>query len=377
MPTLNHDHYTTLWTRQLLHEFEDICSRYQVTLPTPTIEIFTANRRMGEWREASQTIRINHELIATRSWSVTINIFKHEMAHQLCRAWGYQDAGHGPRFEEACLRLGVPPVYRTARGDSPEIFEELESDSQLVNEGRRFFSKVEKLLALGRSTNEHEAALAMEKANELIAKYNLKLSADDTDRRYRCSVISTGKQRIHGWQRSIAAILRDYFYVKVIQAETYDPLRDLRCKTIELFGLAENVAVAEYCYHFLERELNFLWQQNKGRFPGTTITEKNSYYLGVLSGFQQKLKSQRLPSTPAAPAAQASASALTVAADHGLNNFIAMCYPRLRTIRHAGPKIYRTTFQHGTADGKNIVLHKGVANHDGNRGRFLPSTHDE
>lgn len=374
MPSFNHDHYTALWTRQIIREFEDICWRYQLQLPTPTIEIFTASRRMGEWRQASQTIRINRELITTRSWSVTINILKHEMAHQLCGAWGFPEAGHGAIFDKACTCLGVPPVYRTARGDSPEVFADLESESQLVNEGRRFFSKVEKLLALGRSTNEHEAALAMEKANELIAKYNLKLSADDTARRYRRAVINTGKQRIHGWQRSIGAILRDFFYVKVIQAEIYHPLHDQQHKTIELFGLAENVAVAEYCYHFLERELDFLWRQNKGRFTGKTITEKNSYYLGALSGFQQKLKNQRPQKTSSPAPAPPTTSALTVAADQGLNTFVAMCYPRLRTIRHGGPKIYPSTFHQGTADGKNIVLNKGVANHDGNRGRLLPST---
>lgn len=375
MTSIDHDHYASLWARQLILEFETICLRHQVYLPVPTFEIFSAANPLGEWRQASQTIRISRELITNHSWPVTINVLKHEIAHQLCGAWGHPEAGHGPRFHDACIRLGVPPVYRTSRGDSPEIFTDLESESQLVNEGRRFFSKVEKLLALGRSANEHEAALAMEKANELIAKYNLKLSSDDTERRYRRAVINTGKQCVHGWQRSIATLLRDFFYVKVVQSEIYHPMRDQSHKTIELFGLAENVAVAEYCYHFLVRELDFLWQQNKAQFTGRTITEKNSYYLGVISGFRQKLHSQR-PSKAPTPAADTT-SALTVAADHRLNTFIAMCYPRLQTIRHAGPRINSDTFQHGTTHGKSIVLNKGVANQDGNRGRLLSSAHGD
>jgi len=374
MPNFAHDHYTAIWTRQLLQEFEDICWQHQVHLPTPTIELFEATHRLGEWRAASQTIRINRELLVNQPWPVTINVLKHEMAHQLCGAWGDPDAGHGPRFAEACLRLGVPPAYQTARGDSPALFADLASESQLVNEGRRFFSKVEKLLALGRSSNANEAALAMKKANELIEKYNLKLAANDAGRRYRRAIINTGKRRIPAWQRAIAALLRDFFFVKVVQSAVYDPLLDQRHKTIELFGLAENVAVAEYCYHFLERELDVLWQRNRACFAGGTVAEKNSYSLGVINGFHEKLHGQR-PQPAPCPATAVSNSALIVAADQGLQEFIALSHPRLRTVRHAGPRINRNAFQRGTADGRDIVLRKGVTTHQGNQGRLVTEGH--
>ncbi len=82
-----------------------------------------------------------------------------------------------------------------------------------LGEGRRFLAKVEKLLALGRSPNEHEAALAMRKANELIARHNLSLEADGegAERRYRRTVIGCGRGCIHGWQRAIGGILTNFF----------------------------------------------------------------------------------------------------------------------------------------------------------------------
>jgi len=391
MPPLNLQQYATLWAGQLHKEFADICWSHQVKLTAPAIEIFDSTRRLGEWRPESRTIGISSRLILHHPWAVTINVFKHEMAHQLCAAHGQAGAGHGPPFQAACQRLGVPPAYRTARGDSPELFADLVSEDQMVVAGRRFFAKVEKLLALARSANEHEAALAMQKANELIDKYNLRQRTDDSERRYRHAIINSGKRRLAGWQRLIGAILRDFFYVRVVMAEAYDPASNEHHKTIDLFGLAENVAVAEYCYAFLERELAVLWQRHQTRFRRGGITEKNSYYLGVLAGFQQKLQAQQEASRPAvqsplaggpAPsprarqtpstAVAATTSALTVAADHGLDDFLALRYPRLRTVRRAGARINRSTYEHGTTDGHAIILRKGVGSQEGNQGRLLP-----
>jgi len=378
MPTFNQAQYALLWSRQLQQEFEEICCNHQVFLDLPTFEIFDSSRHLGEWRQDSRTIRISSELIRKHPWVVTLNVLKHEMAHQLCHARGEGEAGHGPAFQEACRRLGVPPAYRTAHGDSPEIFTDLHSASEMVSSGRRFFAKVEKLLALACSANEHEAALAMQKANELIIKYNLRQEADDADQRYRHLVINSGHKKLHGWQRTIATILRDFFFVKVVLAEAYDPLRDEHHKTIDLFGRTENVAVAEYCYHFLERELAFLWQGHRANTRRGGITEKHSYYLGVLNGFKQTLTAQQQACssaagpTPAAPSSGPTTSALVVAADHQLDEFVALRYPRLCTRRHAGAKINRSTYDHGCAAGKGLVLNKRVSHQDCNQGHLLP-----
>lgn len=383
MPPFNHHQYAALWARQLQREFEEVCFSHQVRLDLPTFEIFDSSRHLGEWQAGTQVIRINSRLILHHPWTVTINVLKHEMAHQLCDSLGQPEAGHGPLFREACRRLGVPPAYRTARGDTPELFADLASESELVAEGRRFFAKVEKLLALARSANQHEARLAMHKANELISKYNLRQEADDAERRYRHLVIDSGLQRLHGWQRTISHILREFFFVRVVLAQTYDPRRDQHHKTIDLFGLNENVAVAEYCYHFLVRELDALWQGHRSRSRAGGITEKHSYYLGVLHGFQETLQAQqRVAGQPApappvmsadpSPLAVATTSALSVAADQRLDAFLALRYPRLCRRRHAGPRVNPRTFDHGSADGRAIVLHQGVGHQAGNRGCLLP-----
>jgi len=375
MPPFHASEYLRLWAWQLQAEFTDICANHDLNLPTPIIDIVDGGHTLGAWHAATRTIRISRELIIKHPWSVTINVLKHEMAHQVCSSMGQGDAGHGPPFQAACLMLGVPEAYRTARGDSPEVFTDLENASEMVQEGRRFFAKVEKLLALARSANEHEAALAMEKANELIEKYNLQQISAEEERRYDHFIINRHKKRIEGWQSAICRILTDFFYVEIIYASTYAPLLNERHKTIEIFGRVENVAVAKYCYSFLERELQSLWQANKQRFHGRTITEKRSYWLGVLHGFHKKLGAQaaikaktkeRVASPPTA-----TTSALVLAADHGLADFVSQRFPRLRTISRAGIQVNSDTYNHGASDGHNIVLRKGVEGQDGNRGRLL------
>ncbi len=54
-----------------------------------------------------------------------------------------------------------------------------------------------------------------------------------------------------------------------------------------------------------------------------------------------------------------------------LGDFIRQRFPRVRTVQRPGAQINRATYDHGTADGKNIVLHKGVGSQDGNQGRLL------
>ncbi len=154
-------------------------------------------------------------------------------------------------------------------------------------------AKVEKLLALSQSSNEHEAALAMQKANDLIEKYHIQELGFDQEYRYGFGIIDRKRKRIESYQRRICTILHDFFFVRVVLSSLYDPLCNDTYKTIELLGTKENVAIAEYCYHFLENRLASLWSLNRKRFKGTTRTEKNSYYLGLLRGFYQKLQEQK------------------------------------------------------------------------------------
>ena len=360
-----------IWCRQLVHEFEDICWQYGLKLTTPLFEISSSRSQYGSWNSASGTISISSLLIENFSWDITLQILKHEMAHQVCSGL-YSDyrGGHGARFQQACGLLGLGPEFRRAGGDLPAFFKSSGTASEQTVAGRRFIKKVSKLLALAGSANEHEANLAMAKAGQLMDKYNLRQIQKDEKAGCTYLIINRHKKRIEGYQRKICAILQNFFYVRVIFAGLYDPAVDSEHRVIELLGRQENVEVAEYVYHFLEKRIAALWRRNKRQYRGNAMRARNSYYLGLLEGFYGKLEEQNGHSRVSS-SVSATTSALVVAEDHQLNQFVANRYPRLSRRSHRGARIYRQTYNDGVATGRRIVLHQGLTQEDGNQGHLL------
>lgn len=374
----NIEKFSSLWAKQLHVEFEDICWQYNINLRAPVFEISQSEKQLGSWHPGIRTVKISSFLIANHSWSVTIAVLKHEMAHQICsEIYHSHEVAHGEAFNVACSFLGLPEEYRRASGDLPENVTRLESGMEPTSNARRFIDKVEKLLSLAKSSNEHEASLAMRKANELIEKYNIG-QLGNHDVRYFCVIIDKKKKRIETYQRQICSILRDFFYVKIVNSDLYDPLVNQTYKTIELLGTVENTTIAEYCYYFLENQLASLWSQNKSQFNGNTRTEKNSYYLGILNGFYVKLRRNAENSQAVKAGMEVNCRdhtktvcSLIVAEDKKLREFVGMKFPRLSSISTPGPKIYKNTYAEGVEAGGKITFHKGVSSTDGNKANLL------
>jgi len=360
------------WVHELRRAHEDICWRYGVNLRTPMIEVTSAVRQWGAWDPGSRTIRISGNLIREHSWDVTLNVFKHEMAHQIVTdRFGVDDA-HGPFFQQACAMIGVPGPFRKGSGDTPVITEEIKSDG-ISLENTRILEKVRKLLSLAGSPNENEALLAMQKANELIEKYNIERIEQNRETGFIYSIINHKRKRIENYQRRICLILQEHFFVDVVYSNLYDPIARETHRTIELLGTAENVRITEYVYHFLMNQMELLWKSHQ-RKKTTFLKNKRSYRLGVLEGFHGKLDEQaaaRKNRYRPGPGNEKPLSALILAEDRALKQFTRMRFPRLSTIRHAGAHIDRRTFQAGMDDGKHLNLHKGVHCHDGNKGKLL------
>jgi hypothetical protein len=353
------DQLQALWLRQLYREYEDICLSHNVLLHTPVFEIIDSRTIYGRWHAETGTLSISRHLILDHSWSVTLQVLKHEMAHQLCSAFVLgAGSAHGAPFQQACERLGVLPEFRRPGVVVPEMVHQAEARSELSESGRKCLAKIEKLLALGRSANEHEAALAMEKANELLEKYHLHDLGADSEHRYASVVIDRKKKKILSYQRHICAILQEFFFVRIVLSQLYNACRGDSFKTIEMFGTRENVAVAEYCYYFLENRLALLWSVNKNRFKGVVQTEKTSYFLGLLRGFQHKLRDQKKERK--AQPIQSQACALILAEEQRLVWFVGMRFPRLRRVSAKGARVYGTTYREGVETGRQITLDEGV-----------------
>ncbi len=351
------------WRRQLAQEYRHLCWLYRVQLKSPLFEIREGQSRAGSWSPGLDTLSLASWLIRDYSWDVVLEVLKHEMSHQYVEHLGRGDElPHGPAFQEACDRLGVHPEFRTAQGAIPRL---------LSGEGQRsggMLARVEKLFALAQSANEHEAALAMQKANAILRRYNLERLDRQAATDYDYLIINPGTKRIVAHQRLIAAILKDFFYVNVVIARQFEARSGETLRVIELTGAKENLAVADHVYHFLIKRLDYLWQEYR---KSTTVTgrEKNSYWLGVLNGFREKLTLQDQEAMRAT--GNNTDSSLICASDPGLIRYYRARYPRLRTVQHNGPRVHVDTYQAGQQEGKQLVIHKGVGAEGGNTGLLL------
>ncbi len=126
MRDLNIEKYRIIWLNQLLIEYEDICWSYGIELTPPIFEISETTKEVGSWHPSTRILRLSHHLIVESPWLVTLQVLKHEMAHQLCsELFCSGEKGHGKDFQKGCELLGVEPQFRRAQSSLPELQEEL------------------------------------------------------------------------------------------------------------------------------------------------------------------------------------------------------------------------------------------------------------
>ena len=355
---------------RLREDYNHICFVHRLKLRNPVIEVTELGRLWGQWDPESRTIRMSLNLIENYPWDMVLEILRHEMAHQIVTDQFGSDEAHGPLFRRACGMLGTAAWAIRAESETSEL-NALLKDQQESPPEDRLLVRVEKLLALATSSNEHEALAAMRKVRELYARYNIERieQGTPTARDEMVTVlIKTGKKRVERYQSVIASILHEHFFVEVVHSSLYDAKDCTEYKVIELLGTKTNVAMAEYVFHFLSNQVMFLWngfRLGTGQKIGKERRHKSSYLLGVLNGFRDRMESDR-------KIEQRSASmALVVPADPALVEFLSYRHPRL--VHVGGGKRFHDSkvFEAGRSEGLRLILKKGVSEAQGNRGKLL------
>lgn len=352
-----YDRLERSWLAQLAMEFDHICAQHSLPLRPPVIQISGSKRVLGSWSPLSRTMSISRYLIAEHPWSVTLQVLKHEMAHQLCsEVHQRQRLDHGPFFQQLCRELGVDRPFRRAGADTARLL--LQPAEAIPAPHQQVLEKVQKLFALGQSANEHEAALAMQKAGQLLERHNLSMNhlAEHADFQHRS--IDTGRQRMAAHLKTICALLSTCFRVRVIRATLYDPLANRRNATIELLGLRENVAIAEHCYHFLLDRLQTLWERNHHNLSGERRVTRKSYYLGVLAGFREKLERRQQGATRQNGEADPRREKALMHTEAMIDHFVARRFPRLKRVRSRGMRVNPNAYQQGRAAGDRLHMHR-------------------
>jgi hypothetical protein len=346
----------SIWEQQLAKEYDNLIWLHKVkNLHRPPILVIDVESFWGQWDSVERRIKMSKKLIAMHSWDVVINVLKHEIAHQMVSdLYQSNEVAHGNYFQICCERVGLPQEFRRS---SLNLSEPLIADkvSSVTEEADlAILKRVEKLMSLAQSTNEHEAMSAMEKVFELFQKYNLDRVEKKKKSDYVCAIINKKSQKITACQSHITYILREFYFVEVIFSFLYDAFDNKVYKTIEIFGTKENVRMAEYVYHFLENKIEILWL-DYAKTKILTAKYRRSYLLGLLIGFKGKLKNIKDQKT-----SSHERSLVCIDKDEMLSEYIAQKYPRLKKSKGSGSGIYGSVFEQGKTDGTKINLNKGI-----------------
>jgi hypothetical protein len=223
-------------------------------------------QRLGYFDPDRCTIAVHRRMMYSAKDRVLANLLRHELAHYFSyiayHESGLDDHAHGAQFQSTCEFYGLAPEVRRSTCDvaaeNDEIAGELENEA--------IIAKIQRLLSLSESDNEHEAALALLRANELMLRHNLDATSaaggDASEIEY-CVKIVIPCRRSSPRVSAIADILTEFFVYPVQTSAG-----------LEVTGTRANVEQAAYIAQVLDRSLAASWKRARSNHPGQRLLEK-------------------------------------------------------------------------------------------------------
>ncbi len=332
----------------------------------PVIQVCSMGQRLGSWHPETRELRISYGHVFRDSWHAVLATLRHEMAHQLTdevfRA--HDETAHGRAFRQACEILRADPAARVRVSDGLGQPADGVDVAPTESEGtERLMRRIAKLLALGNSPNEHEAASAVQKARALMLEYNVEVVAANRARGFESRTMGGVSRRRHGWESALFGLLPEFFFVEVIQVASYDSRLDIEGSTYEVFGTPANLAMAEYVYAYISSVLPGLWREHRLRNGITGDRDRLQFFEGVVVGFRKRLAAEE-------SARLAGENALVWRGDPALTAFYRYHYPRIRTTQRGGGQ-RGEAFGAGQEAGKKLTLRRPLTGESGGFGGLL------
>lgn len=349
-----------LWARRVLEWWHDYNRDYaddRMRAPVVVVEPTTAV--LGSWSAERRELRIAYQHIERDPWHVVMGTLRHEMAHQYAdEVLGARDeVAHGAAFQRACRVLRADPRARvTQEAPSADVAEANDAAARVMR-------RVAKLMALGGSPNEHEAASAVQKARALMLEHNLDVVALDRARGFEMRALGGISRRRAAWEWKLVGLLPEYFFVEVITCPTFDAATDTEGSTHHVYGTPSNLAMAEYVHAYVSSILPGLWERHREAHGIRGNRDRLQFFEGVVVGFRQKLAAEE-----AARVTQE--RALVWRGDPRLEAFYRWHHPRIRKVYSAG-RARGDAFGAGVEAGGQVTLRRPLTAERGGFGGLL------
>tara|TARA_Y100000034_G_scaffold33928_1_gene41490 strand:- start:11180 stop:12223 length:1044 start_codon:yes stop_codon:yes gene_type:complete len=266
--------YNAFTTRQ-----KEIVSEKLLDIKFPdwvrTIYLYEDSKTLGLYNHEEKSIGLNKRLIF-QPQEIVEKVLFHELAHYISmHKYSQNIEPHGKEFKEACSKLNIEAV--TKLNVSKELL-----DKKVNTKEDEVLSKVKKLFELSNSDNENEAELALNRANQLLTKYNLSFVRGEVEEIYQ-DVITKQKRRSRKWTL-ISILLRDLYGVFPVWNQGFKQV------TLEISGRKENIEISKYVANYLDKEMERLYKKQKDSGVLSGATQKNSYFDGLISQYIDSVK---------------------------------------------------------------------------------------
>jgi hypothetical protein len=300
---------------------------------------FESPKQLGYFNGENFQIGINKNLVYLAKPEVLKNILRHELAHlYIFLTLGPEEKAHGNSFREVCKKFGWGSEVSSAYADLKE-----ENKLSSAPDFEKILSKVEKLLNLAKSANQHEASAATAKANELLMKYNLELfNKDPDDHEEEVFVKNIYDAKRTNVQMNALYEIIEHFYVQPVLNRTSQKVY------LEVIGSKVNVELADYLAKFFLGEFHRLYKISG--LKGTSA--KNSFIRGIAEGFSSKIKEQKLT----APSLKKDLIKL----DNVLKSQVKMVYSRMGSSSSSAKRTDQNARALGLKAGKDLKIKKGL-----------------
>lgn len=305
---------------------------------------------LGRWISSARTIELSRPLVRERPWVEVREVLRHELAHQFVdEVLGVRDEPpHGPTFRKVCADRAID----ARAAGRPDVGESEET--------ARIVEKVRKLLALAGSENQHEAELAMRRAQELMLKHQL--AVDPASRSYVSRQIGTPALRKSATEGLIGGLIAEHFFVEVIWTHVHVPHLGRSARVLEISGTRENVEMAEYVHAFLMHTAERLFREARAQRPELRGADRSAFMAGVIAGFREKLERART---------EHAGAGLVWVGDGDLDRYFARRHPRIRSGARSETSRW-AAHELGRREGRNVVLHRPIEGGGSGGTKLLP-----
>jgi hypothetical protein len=233
-----------------------------------------------------------------------------------------------------------------------------------MKDERKLLNKLEKLLALSDSPNQHEAEAAMAMAVRLATLHNIDLSRVSTDQRPTATIekenVTTGNSRLPITNIYTTSIIQKFFNVRILVGGGRYSGRHLT-----YIGKRDDINNAKFLYTYLNGTFLNLWHQYYRRNPHLDVAvARKCYFLGLFRGLYAKLESAKSAAEETVIGNDKDRyQIMIVNNEKALDNAMIQFYPKVKNGPKNNARYYdQSSLEAGKRDGAKINVHAGLEN---------------